>query len=30
MLLLMFMQFEDDDRRCHLELNYSFEIKKRS
>ncbi|KAK1260775.1 Rho GDP-dissociation inhibitor 1 [Acorus gramineus] len=23
------LKFEDDDRRCHLELNYSFEIKKR-
>ncbi|XP_010262409.1 PREDICTED: rho GDP-dissociation inhibitor 1-like [Nelumbo nucifera] len=24
------LKFEDDDKRCHLELNYSFEIKKRS
>ncbi|KAI9122261.1 hypothetical protein K1719_006950 [Acacia pycnantha] len=24
------LKFEDDDRRCHLELKYSFEIKKRS
>ncbi|XP_072975861.1 rho GDP-dissociation inhibitor 1-like isoform X1 [Typha angustifolia] len=23
------LKFEDDDKRCHLELNYSFEIKKR-
>ncbi|KAF9606906.1 hypothetical protein IFM89_029505 [Coptis chinensis] len=23
-----FVMFEDDDQRCHLELNYSFEIKK--
>ncbi|ESR57017.1 hypothetical protein WN944_016663 [Citrus x changshan-huyou] len=22
------LKFEDDDRRCHMELNYSFEIKK--
>lgn len=26
--LICFMQFEDDDRRCHMELKYSFEIKK--
>ncbi|CAN6460367.1 unnamed protein product [Victoria cruziana] len=24
------LKFEDDDRRCHLELDYVFEIKKRS
>ncbi|XP_043704819.1 rho GDP-dissociation inhibitor 1-like [Telopea speciosissima] len=24
------LKFEDDDRRCYLELSYSFEIKKRS
>ncbi|GLU03699.1 hypothetical protein SLE2022_208850 [Rubroshorea leprosula] len=24
------LKFEDDDRRCHMELKYSFEIKKRS
>ncbi|KAJ7977207.1 Rho GDP-dissociation inhibitor 1 [Quillaja saponaria] len=24
------LKFEDDDRRCHMELNYSFEIKKSS
>ncbi|KAL5561965.1 hypothetical protein UlMin_031712 [Ulmus minor] len=24
------LKFEDDDKRCHLGLNYSFEIKKRS
>ncbi|KAF7804613.1 rho GDP-dissociation inhibitor 1-like [Senna tora] len=24
------LKFEDDDRRCHLEIKYSFEIKKRS
>ncbi|OAY32681.1 rho GDP-dissociation inhibitor 1 [Manihot esculenta] len=23
------LKFEDDDRRCHMDLNYSFEIKKR-
>lgn len=23
-----FLQFMDDDKRCHLELNYSFEISK--
>ncbi|XP_020112423.1 rho GDP-dissociation inhibitor 1-like isoform X1 [Ananas comosus] len=23
------LKFEDDDKRCHLELDYSFEIKKR-
>ncbi|KAJ6941519.1 hypothetical protein NC651_007332 [Populus alba x Populus x berolinensis] len=23
------LKFEDDDRRCHMELKYSFEIKKR-
>lgn len=23
------LKFEDDDKRCHMELNYSFEIKKR-
>ncbi|KAG9446889.1 hypothetical protein H6P81_013017 [Aristolochia fimbriata] len=23
------LKFEDDDRRCHLELDYTFEIKKR-
>ncbi|CAK7349317.1 unnamed protein product [Dovyalis caffra] len=22
------LKFEDDDRRCHMELKYSFEIKK--
>lgn len=29
--LLVFgcLQFEDDDKRCYLELDYSFEIKKR-
>lgn len=25
---IWFFQFEDDDKRCHMELNYSFEIKK--
>ncbi|GJX69583.1 Rho GDP-dissociation inhibitor 1-like protein [Tanacetum coccineum] len=24
------LRFEDDDKRCHLELDYSFEIKKKS
>ncbi|GMN49023.1 hypothetical protein TIFTF001_018186 [Ficus carica] len=24
------LKFEDDDRRCHMELKYSFEIKKKS
>ncbi|KAJ9176474.1 hypothetical protein P3X46_011783 [Hevea brasiliensis] len=24
------LKFEDDDRRCHMDLKYSFEIKKRS
>ncbi|KAJ4822767.1 hypothetical protein Tsubulata_004161 [Turnera subulata] len=24
------LKFEDDDKRCHMELKYSFEIKKRS
>lgn len=24
------LKFEDDDRRCHMELKYSFEIKKSS
>ena len=23
----VFLQFEDDDKRCYLELNYQFEIK---
>lgn len=28
LMVLQFIQFEDDDNRCHLELKYSFEIKK--
>lgn len=29
MLTVEFLQFEDDDKRRHLELNYAFEIRKR-
>lgn len=28
LMVLQFIQFEDDDNRCYLELKYSFEIKK--
>jgi hypothetical protein len=27
-LLVDILQFEDDDKRCHMELKYLFEIKK--
>lgn len=28
--LFAMLQFEDDDRKCHMELKYSLEIKKSS